>query len=434
MESFSSIKKEKLEERTTKAAKMKKFQMGFCQILSKFFQKNRSSPLKKISKEKSASSDIEKKSEEIKIAKVSSMNVLKSAERMEKKLEEEKNKTLCIIQNLSDGIIVFDKEGKLSLVNSWAENFLNIKAEDLIGRSILELATFSNFQPLAEVLKKEFGTVFKKEISLRENLILEVSSFPIFSGKEKIGGFVILRNVTREKMIEKIKTDFIFLSAHQLRTPLSTIKWALRMFLDGDLGPLTSEQKEVLEKIYRSNERMISLINDLLNLTKIEEGRYILKPILADLQSIVESSLSSYKEEIEKKKIKIEFEKQENLPSVLVDTERIKLAIDNLLENAVKYTLTGGKIIISLKKKEKEVEFSIKDTGIGIPQAEQPRVFTKFFRGSNALKIETEGSGLGLFITKNIIEAHGGKIWFESKENEGSTFYFTLPVKGGMVR
>ena len=185
-----------------------------------------------------------------------------------------------------------------------------------------------------------------------------------------------------------------------------------------------------MEKSYKSNEEMINLISDLLNVTRIEEGKYLYKPALADLKEITQSVIDLHQEKIGQKNIKLEFQKsKEKLPKVRVDLEKIKLAIGNLVDNAINYTLPQGNITISVKKKTEGLTFQIKDTGIGIPKDQQERVFTKFFRGVNAIRMETEGSGLGLFITKNIVEAHGGKIWFETKEGKGTTFYFTLPVK-----
>ncbi|PIR01808.1 MAG: hypothetical protein COV63_03045 [Candidatus Nealsonbacteria bacterium CG11_big_fil_rev_8_21_14_0_20_37_68] len=231
-------------------------------------------------------------------------------------------------------------------------------------------------------------------------------------------------------MIERMKTEFVSLSAHQLRTPLSAIKWTLRMLLDGDLGEITKEQKEYIGKTYESNERMIDLINDLLNVTRIEEGRYLYEPTLTDFQAIVQFVINSFKEEIKKKRIKFEFKKtEEKLPEVKVDVEKMRLAVQNLLNNAISYTPSGGEVTISLKYDKDKIEVAVKDTGIGIPQDQQERVFSKFFRATNAIRKETKGTGLGLYIAKNIIEAHGGKIWFESKEDKGSTFYFTLPVE-----
>lgn len=227
-----------------------------------------------------------------------------------------------------------------------------------------------------------------------------------------------------------MKTEFVSIAAHQLRTPLSAIKWTLKMFLTGDLGKITKEQADFLEKAYQSNERMIGLINDLLNVTRIEEGRYLYKPIFVDFEDLVQSVIKPFKEEIKRKKIKFEFKKpSKKPPKVKVDKEKIALVIQNLIDNAIKYTLTGGKITVRLKYTKKQLEFSVQDTGIGISKDQQSRIFTKFFRGAKAIRMETEGSGLGLFIAKNIIEAHGGKIWFESEEGKGSTFSFSLPFK-----
>jgi PAS domain S-box-containing protein len=358
------------------------------------------------------------------------MNILEDVKEASQRAEEEKEKTLAIITNFADGLLVFDNQNKLSLINPQAENFLDVKEKDVVGKSILELATFSTIEPIVKIVGKELKGVFRKEVEIKKNLVLEVSTIPIMREKEKLGTLVILHDVTREKEIERMKTEFVSIAAHQLRTPLSAIKWTLRMILDGDLGEITQEQREFLEKTYKSNERMINLINDLLNVTRIEEGRFLYKPVLSDLSLVVQSILKGYQEEIKKKEINLEFEQPEKkLPLVMVDLEKIQLAIQNLLENAIKYTPPGGEIKISLKSTENEVEFSIKDSGVGIPKEEQGRVFTKFFRGSNVMKMETEGSGLGLFITKNVIEAHGGKIWFESEEGKGTTFYFTLPVK-----
>jgi PAS domain S-box-containing protein len=373
--------------------------------------------------------ELRTKVQELESSRVALLNILEDVDQERKRAEEEREKTLAIITNFADGLLVFDKEGNLSLINPQAENFFGVKVNEVIGKSSKDLASISPFQSLINLLGVEIKSVFRKELALRENLILEVTSLPLLREGERIGTLVILHDVTREKMIERIKTEFVSVAAHQLRTPLSAIKWTLRMLLDGDVGELTPEQRDFLEKTYKSNERMIMLINDLLNVTRIEEGRYLYNPVLTEFEPILESLLSFYTEEIKRKGLKLEVEKpKEKLPPVMVDVEKIKLALQNLIENAIKYTLPGGKISISLKRLEDSIEFSIKDTGVGIPKDQQNRVFTKFFRAVNATRLETEGSGLGLFITKNIIEAHGGKIWFESEEGKGTTFYFTLPI------
>ena len=373
--------------------------------------------------------ELEEKTRELEESRVALLNMLEDVEEARAKTEEEKNKTLSIITNLTDGLLVFDREGKLSLINPQAEHFFDIRSRDAIGRPIFELSAFPTLAPLISLIGEEIKGVFRKELSIKERMTLEISTIPMISGEERLGALVILHDITREKKIEQIKTEFVSLAAHQLRTPLSAIKWTIKMILDGDLGSITKEQGEFLEKTYNSNERMISLINDLLDVTRIEEGRYLFKPILTDFEPIVQFVANFYQEEIKRRGIKFQFEKPEKkLPPVRVDVEKIKLAIQNIIENAVKYTPPGGEIKVLLKYNKKEIEFQARDSGVGIPKDQQGRVFSKFFRASNVMRMDTEGSGLGLFITKNIIEAHGGKIWFESEEGKGTTFYFSLPI------
>jgi len=224
-----------------------------------------------------------------------------------------------------------------------------------------------------------------------------------------------------------MKTEFISVAAHQLRTPLSTIKWTIRMILDGDVGEISEEQRELLEQTYISNEKMIRLINDLLDVSRIEEGRLLYDQEDAQIEDVIDSVIEASQEMIRNKKIVLEVNKKET-PKVKIDKEKIKVVIQNLLENAVKYTEQGGKIKISLNNDEKNVIFKIEDSGVGIPKSQQDRIFTKFFRAENVTRMETDGTGLGLYTTKNIVQAHKGQIWFESEENKGTTFYFTIPI------
>lgn len=345
-------------------------------------------------------------------------------------LQEEKNKTQAIITNLVDGLLFFDKENKLSLINPQAKDLFDVNANTVVGLSISDLIKISEIAPLANLLGKEIKKLFRKELKIRESLILEVSTIPIAREKEKLGSLVIIHDITREKTIERLKTEFVSVSAHQLRTPLSAIKWTLKILLEEDLGKISLEQRKVIERAYTSNERMLALINDLLNLSRIEEGRYLFKLTPCQIEEVVQEVIDSYQEKIKEKKIEFKFKKPKvKIPKVKVDLEKIKLAIENLVNNSLKYTPVEGSVIIYLKKKEKEIHFEIKDTGLGIPKSQQERVFSKFFRASNVKKVETEGTGLGLFIAKNIIEAHKGRVWFESQEKKGTSFYFTLPIK-----
>lgn len=358
------------------------------------------------------------------------INMLEDVEEERKIAEEEKNKTLAIITNFADALLVFDKENKLLLFNPKAEEFLGVKSEKVVGKSVSEFSKIASLEPLVKILSERMQGVSRKEFEIGEDLILELSTAPIIREEKKVGTLVILHNVTREKLIEKMKTEFVSLAAHQLRTPLSAIKWTLKMFLEGDLGEINEEQREFLQDTYKSNERMITLINNLLNVTRIEEGRYLYNLIFANLEALVKSIIDFHKEETKKKRIKVILIKPaEKLPETILDVEKIKIAIDNIFDNAIRYTPSGGRVTLSLKYGKKDIELSIKDTGIGIPQKQRKRVFTKFFRGTNVVRMETEGTGLGLFIAKNIIEAHGGKIWFESKEGAGTTFYLTIPIR-----
>lgn len=346
-----------------------------------------------------------------------------------KKIEEEKNKTLSIVANFSDGLLVFNEKERIFLINPRAEKFLKIKSADIINKSPAELAGFPPIEPLIKILGQSAKEIFRQELAMGKDLVLEVSKISLFNKKEKIGSLVTLHDITREKKIEAMKTEFVSLAAHQLRTPLSAIKWTVLMFLEGDLGKITAEQRSFLERTYISNERMISLINDLLNVARIEEGKYLYNLAVTDIAPMLEAEISSYKEESRKRGVKIIFDKpKDKLPKVMVEVEKIKLVIRNLVDNAIKYTNTGGSVNIFARTVGRKIEVSIKDTGIGIPEDEQNRVFGKFFRGFKPIRMETVGSGLGLFLAKNIIEAHGGKIWFDSKEGEGTTFYFTLPA------
>jgi len=335
-----------------------------------------------------------------------------------------------ITDYLTDGLLVFDSNSKLSLVNPQTEELFKVKKEKILGQSILELTRFPSFGHLVSLLGGGIAEFSKKELKIRENFILEVTSVPILTKGEKVGNLVILSDVTREKLVDRMKSEFVTLAAHQLRTPTSGIKWSLRALLDGDLGKLNEKQKEILEKTYNTNDKVINLVNDLLNVAQIEEGKYLNKITLSSIEDVIQSVVKAYAKKIKEKKLKFEFKKpEEELPKIMLDREKMKIAVENILDNAVNYTLPGGKISVFIKSDTKEIEVQVKDTGIGIPQNQQDKVFTKFFRSGSAMRVETEGSGLGLYIAKNIIEAHGGRIWFNSEGGRGSTFYFIIPIK-----
>jgi len=376
--------------------------------------------------------DLKLSNKEIEKSRNALMNILEDEEEAKKEAEDERDKTLAIFESFPEGILFFDSQNKLSYVNNIIGDFLGINIKKGIGQHIEKLKEISSLEPLVKIIGTDIKEIDKKELQLKNNLILEISSILIMREDRKIGTLVILRDITREKIIERLKTEFVSISAHQLRTPLSAVKWTLKMILDGDLGDISEEQREFLLKTYKSNQRMISLINDLLNVTRIEEGRFIYKTISQDIVKIAKEAFISCSSLAKRKKIILSFQKSNiKIPNASVDSEKISIVFQNLLDNAIHYTKQGGKVIMSLKylKRKKQILITVKDTGVGIPKDQQKRVFKKFFRAGNALKTETVGTGLGLFISKNIVEAHHGKIWFESIENKGTKFYFTIPAE-----
>lgn len=231
-------------------------------------------------------------------------------------------------------------------------------------------------------------------------------------------------------MDEKDIIDNVAFIVHKLKTPTSSIKIALEMLLEGDFGELNEEQKKVIKRTYQRNNTLISFINDLLNLDKIESKSLAHNLKRVDFEELIKSVIDCEQEEIKKRGIKIIIEKPaKKMPLMKFDKEKVFLAIQNIFNNAVKYSKIGGEIIISFSSKGKNLEIKIKDFGIGIPNNEKDKLFTKFFRCKNAIEVESIGSGLGLYIAKDIIEGHQGKIWFESEENKGSIFFVSLPIK-----
>ncbi|KPJ54726.1 hypothetical protein AMJ47_03785 [Parcubacteria bacterium DG_72] len=337
---------------------------------------------------------------------------------------------ITITRYLIDGLLVFDSENRLFLINPSAEKFLEVREEEVLGKTILELSRFARFAPLASLLGGGLEEYFRKELAFNSNLVLEITSVHMKIEGERVSTLVIMHDITREKLAEKMKAEFVTLAAHQLRTPISGVKWSLKTLLDEEVGKINKKQRAIIEQAYKTNNKVVNLIRDLLSVAEIEEGRYLKKLSLWNIEDIISSVIDGFEPQLKKKKIKIKLQKPKgDLPKIMVDVERLKVALNNIIKNAVRYTFGGGIITVLLIRHEKYIEVEVKDTGIGIPLSQQNKVFTKFFRSSNVMKIDTEGTGLGLYIAKNIIEAHDGRIWFESEENKGTTFYFTIPIK-----
>jgi len=260
-------------------------------------------------------------------------------------------------------------------------------------------------------------------------MVLQIITTPIIQDKKQRGVLKMIRDITHDREVDQMKSELISIVSHQLRTPLSAVKWGIKMLLDGDAGEVNKEQKDILAKGYRSNERMIHLVNDLLNVSRIEEGRFQYKFITSSIEDLIETTTKEFTYSLEEKQMSLEFQRgTKPLPLVRMDQAKIHVVLQNLLSNAINYTPPGGKIRINLKVQDSFIEVSVKDNGMGIPESQKASLFQRFFRADNAVRMQTEGSGLGLFIAQNIIQNHKGRIWADSEENKGSIFYFTLPI------
>ncbi len=252
---------------------------------------------------------------------------------------------------------------------------------------------------------------------------------PVLSHDE-LGDLSMTFNSMTDKIAElnNMKDEFLSVAAHQLRTPLGSIRWNLEMLLHEDFGKLSSKMKEVLEQLYHSNLRLINLVNGLLDVSRIDQKRVVINPQPIDIISSARQALKEFEIDIKKKSIKALLKVENKIPLLTLDAIHFHEVCENLLSNAIKYNKKNGSITITVTKKDEYVHVVLQDTGIGIPEKEQHKMFSKFFRASNAVLADTEGTGLGLFVVKSYVEGCGGNISFTSKEGEGTTFTIKIPV------
>jgi len=364
-------------------------------------------------------------------------NLLKSRQGMEEKVKElsaEHGKLSSLVESVRLGVVMVDLSLNVILANS--------AAKKVLGKSPDKAITFSD---LSEKLKGSvnisqalsFYVKSGKPLNVQEVMIDE-HFFRLFMSPVRdivdkifIGAVVVMEDITDEKMLDKMRTEIVSITSHQLRTPLTIIKGNLEMVLGGDVGPITEGQKDLLSDSYKGNERMIKLINDLMDAAKIDEGKFNLTPEPAQLEDVVKEIVVEIGQLAVNKKVKLIYDYPDKpLPSVKINKMKVKQVLQNLIVNAVQYSSIDdkGRVVVAIKEEGGFLQFEVKDNGVGIPTGEQGKLFERFFRGSNVSKLDPGGgTGLGLYIAKAIIEQSGGKIWFDSKENEGTAFFATFP-------
>ena len=240
---------------------------------------------------------------------------------------------------------------------------------------------------------------------------------------------IITRSFEHLAEANRMKSEFISVVSHQLRSPLSNLRWAIELLMSGKLGKIEEKQLGYFKILKENNSRMQELISDLLVVSRIQTARLTFKKENFPIKELVEELIAEYKAFATASNVQIVLNASDNLPEVFSDRFQIESVIENLLDNAIRYIKDKGRIEIRLSKKDNYIHFSIKDDGVGIPKKDQKYIFQKFFRSENIVRYQTQGSGLGLYISKAIINRAKGKTGFESEEGKGSTFWFTLPIK-----
>ncbi len=353
-----------------------------------------------------------------------------------------------VVANLEDGVIIYDPSFRVVLINKAAEALMGVRGNEILGRAVapesvkdpkLRLFTQIIFPSLAPLVVRQTGDGVYPQVDYfsftEPKLELRVLTDRILDITTAVSGFVkIIHDRTREVELSRSKSEFITLAAHQLRTPLTAINWTFEN-LDKSQS-LSEEDKALVGNGLVLSGKVLKTVNDLLDVSKIEEGRFGYNFQNNDLIAFLEEVLKTASPIAKQYGVNLYFEKEGGEPpSLMFDANKLGLVISNLIDNAIRYNTPNGSVTITVKRliDKPYVQVGVKDTGIGIPPDEAPKLFGKFFRASNALTVQTEGTGLGLYISKNIISRHGGSIWVESALGRGSTFFFTLPTDPSLI-
>lgn len=338
--------------------------------------------------------------------------------------------------SLADALFVTDRSKKVIWLNRGAEEIFGIKLDSARGKTLADITGLHKLSVLLDVVLKneeplecsyENATIRVKRLDRR--YFFKISINPIRQDEQFTGILVQLTDVTRFHEMEKIKSDFVSIVSHEFRTPLTTIIIGVEMLREGMLGDLTPRGKEVLDAIGADCERLTRLVDNLLELSRIEAGTGTIyveaEPI--DVHELVQEAIRPLKIQAEKKKVELIADLPPGIPSVAADFNKAVWVLTNLIGNALRYTDAGGTITVRVRKKGSRLFFSVQDSGCGIPKEYLDKIFRKYIQVRGQKKARG-GAGLGLAIAKDIVMAHGGEIWAESEEGKGSTFTFTFPL------
>ncbi len=357
-------------------------------------------------------------------------------------LVAERNKLSVTLSGISEGVFVVDKNGVISFLNQAAERIFGMKASQVLGKKADDIFKIedddgridvSYFLP-KEKLSKDMVTFSRNGVKITqpENRIVyaDLIAANIAEGEGvNLGAIVTLHDVSKEKDLEEMKLDFVSMAAHELRTPLTSIRGYLSVLQEEIGKTLKPEQSSFLEKAFISSTQLAALVENLLSVSRIERGSLQIQAQPTQWEPLVEEAFNNFLPQAEERKVKLTYVKpKETFPLVLVDRFRISEVVSNLVSNALNYTASGGSVEISLEHKDEEVITHVTDTGPGIPESALPKLFTKFFRVSGVLEQGSKGTGLGLYISKAVVDMHKGRIWVESTLGKGSTFSFSVPV------
>lgn len=348
------------------------------------------------------------------------------------------------VAGTSDQVIIANPEGVIIFANKAASHVTGYSNEEILGQKMVTNSLWGGQMPpefnldfwnTLIVEKKPFIGIVENKKKSGKIYEAAVTISPILDEDDKIVYIIgIERDVTKEKEVDKAKTEFVSLASHQLRTPLSAINWYTEMLLAGDAGKITKEQKNYLDEIYKGNQRMVELVNSLLNVSRLDLGTFEINPKPMKLCEVIDDVAEEMEHTLKEKKQKFKNKCPDDVPDLMADAKLMRVIIQNLVSNAVKYTPESGEISVTVEyNKDKPNEayvIKVKDSGYGIPKNQIDKIFTKLFRADNVRAMDTEGTGLGLYIIKAILDEAGGKICFDSIENKGTTFTITLPSEG----